>query len=170
VKERILRKSELQEKIDETILRKLEICEPTVDEVASEFLQLHQDLVQEYAYSLAVSHIHTMISNRMKKILATIRGHALQLRLDITFDGLEPESAITFRDANGQIRYVATARATEEHHRRYIELLRDQIRADKKKLKVAEYFYKWLEPVFKKFPGIRTAEAVEILRQEGQAA
>jgi hypothetical protein len=106
----------------------------------------------------------------MKKTLATRKGRALQLRLDMRFGGLEPESALTFRDDHGAIRYVATARATQEHHRRYMALLKEQIEADTARLKVAEWFYAWLEPAFAKNPGITTAEAIALLTPEGQAA
>jgi hypothetical protein len=83
---------------------------------------------------------------------------------------MEPESAITFRDADGAIRYVAMARATAEHHQQYILLLRDQIQADTDRLSAAEMFYAWLEPAFRKHPCITTAEAIEILEPEGQGA
>jgi hypothetical protein len=161
--------SELSRRIDEVILAHLETGEPTADEVSAEVLARYGDLVDEYGRELAVAQVRSIVSDRMKKTLATKKGHALQLRLDMRFGGLEPESALTFRDDSGAIRYVATARATEEHHRRYMALLREQIEADTARLKVAEWFYAWLEPVFASHPGITTAEAIARLAPEGQA-
>ncbi len=123
-------------------------------------------MIREYGYDLAISQIRSIVSGRMKKILATRKGHALQLRLAIKFGNLEPESAITFRDGAGATRYVATARAKAEHHRGYIALLNDQIKADTERLVAAEMFFNWLEPAFRKHPGITTAEAIEILDPE----
>jgi hypothetical protein len=117
-----------------------------------------------------VAQVRSIVSDRMKKTLATRKGRALQLRLDMRFGALEPESALTFRDDRGAIRCLATARATEEHHRRYIALLREQIEADTVRLKVAEWFYARLERAFAKHPGITTAEAIALLAPEGQAA
>jgi hypothetical protein len=151
------------------ILAHLETGEPTADEVSAEVLARYGDLVDEYGRELAVAQVRSIVSDRMKKTLATKKGHALQLRLDIRFGGLEPESALTFRDDRGAIRYVATARATDEHHRRYMALLREQIEADTARLKVAEWFCAWLEPVFAAHPGITTAEAIARLAPEGQA-
>lgn len=155
--------SELSRRIDEVILSHLETREPTAEEVSAEVLERYGDLVDEYGRELAVAQVRSIVSDRMKKTLATRKGRALQLRLDMRFGGLEPESALTFRDDCGAIRYVATARATEEHHQRYIALLKEQIEADTARLKVAEWFYAWLEPVFAKHPGITTAEAILLL-------
>jgi len=148
----------------------LQAGEPTVEEVSESILRDHDSLIRQHGYELAVSQIRCIVCDRMKKILATRKGHALQLRLGLTFGDMEPESAITFRDRAGAIRYVATARATETHHLQYIALLRDQIQADTKRLMAAEMFYAWLEPAFRARPGITTAEAIEILEPEGQAA
>ena len=49
-------------------------------------------------------------------------------------------------------------------------LLHEQIQADTDRLLAAEMFYAWLEPAFRDYPGITTAEAIEILEPEGQAA
>lgn len=162
--------SELSRRIDEVILASLETREPTADEISQEVLGRYSALVMEYGRELAVAQVRSIISDRMKKTLATHRGKALQLKLDMRFGALEPESALTFRDDSGAIRYVATARATAEHHRRYIALLREQIEADTARLKVAEWFYAWLEPAFQQNPGITTAEAIQKLTPEGQAA
>jgi hypothetical protein len=162
--------SELSRRIDEVILAHLETREPTAEEVSAEVLERYGDLVNEYGRELAVAQVRSIVSDRMKKTLATRKGRALQLRLDMRFGALEPESALTFRDDCGAIRYVATARATEEHHRRYIALLREQIEADTVRLKVAEWFYAWLEPAFAKHPGITTAEAIALLAPAGQTA
>ena len=162
--------SELSRRIDDVILTHLETREPTAEEVSQEVLERYGDLVEAYGRELAVAQVRSIVSDRMKKLVATRKGRALQLRLDIRFEGLEPESALTFRDDSGAIRYVATARATEEHHRRYIALLKEQIEADTARLKVAEWFYAWLQPVFAKHPGITTAEAIALLKPEGQAA
>ena len=157
--------SELSRRIDEVILAHLENREPTADEVSQEVLDHYGELVTDYGRELAVAQVRSIVSDRMKKTLATRRGKSLQLRLDMRFGTLEPESALTFRDDSGVIRYVATARATAEHHQRYIALLREQIDADTARLKVAEWFYAWLEPAFRRQPGIRTAEAIEILEK-----
>ncbi len=101
-------------------------------------LERYGDLVDEYGRELAVAQVRSIVSDRMKKTLATRKGRALQLRLDMRFGGLEPESALTFRDDSGVIRYAATARATEEHHRRYMALLKEQIEADTARLKVGK--------------------------------
>ncbi len=160
--------SELSRRIDEVILAHLETREPTADEVSAEVLERYGDLVDDYGRELAVAQVRSIVSDRMKKTLATRKGRALQLRLDMRFGGLEPESALTFRDDSGAIRYVATARATEEHHLRYMALLKEQIEADTARLKVAEWFYAWLEPVFAAHPGITTAEAIALLASETQ--
>jgi hypothetical protein len=162
--------SELSRRIDDVILTHLETREPTAEEVSREVLERYGDLVEAYGRELATAQVRSIVSDRMKKLVATKKGRALQLRLDIRFEGLEPESALTFRDDKGAIRYVATARATEEHHRRYIALLKEQIEADTGRLRVAEWFYAWLQPVFAKHPGITTAEAIALLKPEGQAA
>lgn len=162
--------SELSRRIDEVILAHLETREPTADEVSQEVLERYGDLVEEYGRELAVAQVRAIVSDRMKKTLATRKGKSLQLRLDIRLGALEPESALTFRDDRGAIRYVATARATEEHHRRYIALLREQIEADTARLKVAEWFYAWLEPAFKRHPGISTAQAIQILQGHSSLA
>ena len=162
--------SELSSRIDEVILAHLETREPTADEISREVIERYGDLVMEYGRELAVAQVRSIISDRMKKTLATHRGKALQLKLDMRFGALEPESALTFRDDSGAIRYVATARATADHHQRYIALLREQIQADTARLKVAEWFYAWLEPAFRRHPGITTAEAIALLAPEGQAA
>jgi len=162
--------SELSRKIDDTIVEHLQTGEPTADEVSQDVLAQYDHLIREYGYELAVSQVRNIVSGRMKKILATRKGHALQLKLGVKFGNLEPESAITFRDSAGAIRYVATARATSDHHRQYIQLLREQIQADTDRLLAAEMFYAWLEPAFGKHPGITTAQAIEILEPEGQAA
>jgi hypothetical protein len=162
--------SELSRRIDDVILTHLDTREPTAEEVSREVLERYGDLVEAYGRELAVAQVRSIVSDRMKKLVATKKGRALQLQLDIRFEGLEPESALTFRDDKGAIRYVATARATEEHHRRYIALLREQIEADTARLKVAEWFYAWLQPVFAAHPGITTGEAIALLKPEGQAA
>jgi len=162
--------SELSCRIDEVILAHLETREPTTDEISREVIERYGDLVTEYGRELAVAQVRSIISDRMKKTLATHRGKALQLKLDMRFGALEPESALTFRDDSGAIRYVATARATADHHQRYLALLREQIQADTARLKVAEWFYAWLEPAFRRHPGITTAEAIEVLKPEGEAA
>ncbi|MEN6537180.1 MAG: hypothetical protein ABFD89_26220 [Bryobacteraceae bacterium] len=162
--------SELSQKIDDAIVEHLQSGEPTADEVSQEVLSQYDHLIRQYGYDLAVSQIRSIVSGRMKKILATRKGHALQLRLGMKFGNLEPESAITFRDRAGAIRYVATARATAEHHQRYIELLGEQIKADTERLVAAEMFFSWLEPAFRMYPGISTAEAIAVLEPEGQAA
>lgn len=167
---RKFRDSELSRRIDEVILEYLEKCEPTADEVSSAVLERYGDLVDEYGHELAEKYIRSIVSDRMKKTLATKDGHALQLRLDMHFGDLEPESALTFRDDSGVIRYVATVRATEEHHKRYIALLKEQIEADTARLKVAEWFYAWLKPAFDRHPGITTAEAIALLDPEDRAA
>lgn len=161
--------SELSRKIDDFIVEHLQTGEPTAEEVSQDVLSHHEDLIREYCYELAVSQIRSIVSSRMKKVLATRKGHALQLRLGIRFGNLEPESAITFRDDAGAIRYVATARAKAEHHCGYIALLNDQIKADTERLVAAEMFFNWLEPEFCKHPGITTAEAIEILDPEIRA-
>lgn len=161
--------SELSRKIDDFIVEHLQTGEPTAEEVSQDVLAHHEDLIREYGYELAVLQIRSIVSGRMKKILATRKGHALQLRLGIRFGNLEPESAITFRDDVGAIRYVATARAKAEHHCGYIALLNDQIKADTERLVAAEMFFNWLEPAFCKHPGITTAEAIEILDPESRA-
>jgi hypothetical protein len=162
--------SELSRRIDDVIVAHLETGEPTADEVSQAVLSRHADLVEVYGRELAVAQVRSIVSDRMKKTLATRKGKSLQLRLDIRFGTLEPESALTFRDDSGAVRYVATARATEEHHRRYVALLREQIEADTARLKVAEWFYAWLEPVFRQHPGITTAEAIAVLERKGEAA
>ncbi len=162
--------SELSHRIDDTIVAHLQTGEPTADEVSQDVLAQYDDLIREYGHELAVSQIRSIVSGRMKKILATRKGNALQLRLSIKFGNLEPESAITFRDDAGATRYVATARATSDHHERYIHLLREQIQADTDRLLAAEMFYAYLDPVFRKHPGITTSEAIAILEPEGQAA
>lgn len=160
--------SELSRRIDEVILAHLASREPTAEEVSAEILERYGDLVDEYGRDLAVAQVRSIVSDRMKKTLATQKGRALQLRLDMRFGGLEPESALTFRDDRGAIRYVATARATKEHHRRYIALLKEQIEADTARLKVAEWFYAWLEPIFEKHPRITTAEAIALLAPQAE--
>lgn len=160
--------SELSRRIDDTILAHLEAGEPTADEVSQDVLTQYEDLIREYGHELAVSQIRNIVSDRMKKTLATQKAKSLQLRLDIRFGALEPESALTFRDDSETVRYIATARATADHHRRYIALLHEQIKADTARLKTAEWFYAWLEPAFQKHPGITTAEAIEILAARGQ--
>lgn len=160
--------SELSRRIDDTILAHLETGEPTTDEVSQDVLTQNEDLIREYGHELAVSQIRSIVSDRMKKTLATQKAKSLQLRLDIRFGTLEPESALTFRDDSETVRYIATARATAEHHRRYIALLHEQIQADTARLKTAEWFYAWLEPAFQRHPGITTAEAIEILAARGQ--
>jgi hypothetical protein len=162
--------SELSRKIDDTIVEHLQTGEPTADEVSQDVLTQCDHLIREYGYELAVAQIRSIVSGRMKKILATRKGNALQLRLSVKFGNLEPESAITFRDDAGAIRYVATARATANHHERYLALLREQIQADRDRLLAAEVFYAWLEPAFRENPGITTAEAIEILEPAGRAA
>jgi hypothetical protein len=162
--------SELSRKIDDSIVEHLQTGEPTVDEVSETVIHNYDHLIREHGYDLAVSQIRSIVCGRMKKVLATRKGHALQLRLSLSFGEMEPESAITFRDADGAIRYVAMARATAEHHQQYILLLRDQIQADTDRLSAAEMFYAWLEPAFRKHPCITTAEAIEILEPEGQGA
>jgi hypothetical protein len=162
--------SELSRKIDDTIVAHLQTGEPTADEVSQDVLTQYDDLIREYGHELAVSQIRSIVSGRMKKILATRKGNALQLRLSLKFGNIEPESAITFRDDSGAIRYVATARATAKHHDRYLALLREQIQADRDRLLAAEMFYAYLEPAFCEYPGITTAEAIKILEPEGQAA
>jgi len=162
--------SELSRKIDDTIVAHLQTGEPTADEVSQDVLTQYDDLIREYGHELAVSQIRSIVSGRMKKILATRKGNALQLRLSLKFGNIEPESAITFRDDAGAIRYVATARATAKHHDRYLALLREQIQADRDRLLAAEMFYAYLEPAFREYPGITTAEAIRILEPEGQAA
>lgn len=162
------RESELSRKIDDSIVQHLETGEPTVEEVSEAVLQKYDDLIREHGYELAVSQIRNIVCGRMKKILATRKGHALQLPLTLSVGFAEPESAITFRDASGAIRYVATARATEQHHTNYLALLREQIRADSDRLIAAEMFFAWLIPVFRTQPGITTADAIRILApQEG---
>ena len=155
--------SDLSRKIDDTIVQHLETGEPTAEEVSQDVLTQYGDLIREYGHELAVSQIRSIVSGRMKKILATRAGNALQLKLSLKFGDLEPESAITFRDDAGDIRYVATARATADHHERYLTLLRVQIQADRDRLLAAEMFYAWLEPAFHKRPGMTTAEAIELL-------
>jgi len=162
--------SELSRRIDDTILTHLETGEPSADEVSQDVLTQYEDLIREYGHELAVSQIRSIVSDRMKKTLATQKAKSLQLRLDIRFGTLEPESALTFRDDSETVRYIATARATAEHHRRYIALLHEQIQADTARLKTAEWFYAWLEPAFRDHPGITTAEAIEILEPAGQPA
>jgi len=162
--------SELSRRIDDTILAHLENGEPTADEVSQDVLGLYADLVGVYGHELAEAQVRSIVSDRMKKTLATKKGKSLQLRLDIRFGSLEPESALTFRDDVGTVRYVATARATADHHQRYIALLHEQIQADTARLKTAEWFYAWLERAFRKHPGITTAAAIEILEPEGQPA
>ena len=162
--------SELSRKIDDTIVEHLQTGEPTADEVSQDVLTQCDHLIRKYGYELAVAQIRSIVSGRMKKILATRKGNALQLRLSVKFGNLEPESAITFRDDAGAIRYVATARATANHHERYLALLREQIQADRDRLLAAEVFYAWLEPAFMKYPGITTAQAIDILEPEGRAA
>jgi hypothetical protein len=155
--------SELSRRIDDAILAHLEAGEPTADEVSQDVLTRNDDLIREYGHELAKAQVRSIISDRMKKTLATKKAKSLQLRLDIRFGTLEPESALTFRDDSGAVRYVATARATAEHHKRYIALLHEQIEADTARLKAAEWFYAWLEPAFRQHLGITTAEAIEIL-------
>jgi hypothetical protein len=162
--------SELSRRIDDTILAHLETGEPTADEVSQDVLGLYAGLVGEFGHELAESQVRSIVSDRMKKALATKRGKSLQLRLNIRFGTLEPESALTFRDDVGTIRYVATTRATADHHQRYIALLQEQIRADTARLKTAEWLYAWLEPAFRNNPGITTAAAIEILEPEGRPA
>lgn len=155
--------SELSRRIDDTILAHLETGEPTADEVSQDVLTQYEELIREYGHELAVSQIRSIVSDRMKKTLATQKAKSLQARLDIRFGALEPESALTFRDDSKTVRYIATARATAEHHRRYIALLHEQIHADTARLKAAELFYAWLEPAFQRHPGITTAEAIAVL-------
>ena len=162
--------SELSQRIDDTILAHLEAGEQTADEVSQDVLSRYGSLVEQYGHELAKAQVRGIVSDRMKKTLATKKGKSLQLRLGIKFGALEPESALTFRDDSGAVRYVATARATEEHHKRYIALLHEQIRADTARLKSAEWFYAWLEPAFRQHPGITTAEAITVLDPAGQAA
>jgi hypothetical protein len=162
--------SELSRRIDDTILAHLETGEPTAEEVSQDVLGLDADLVGEYGHELAEAQVRSIVSDRMKKTLATKKGKSLQLRLDIRFGTLEPESALTFRDDAGTVRYVATARATAHHHQRYIALLHEQIQADTARLKTAEWFYAWLEPAFRDNPGITTAQAIDILEPAGRAA
>ncbi|MCC6394014.1 MAG: hypothetical protein IT167_25680 [Bryobacterales bacterium] len=158
--------SELSRRINEAILTHLETSEPTTEEISQEVLDQYGDLVMEYGRDLAEAQIRSIVSDRMKKTLATRRENALQLKLNFRFGDLDPESAMTFRDDAGAVRYVATARATADHHRRYIALLHEQIESDQARLKVAEWFYAWLEPAFRQHPGITTAEALEILDPE----
>ena len=160
------RESELSRKIDDSIVLHLETGEPTVEEVSEAVLHDYDDLIREHGYELAVSQIRSIVCGRMKKILATRKGHALQLRLGLSFGEAEPESAITFRDADGAIRYVATARATEQHHLKYLSLLREQIVADTSRLIAAEMFYAWLQPAFESHPAITTADAIRVLAPE----
>ena len=162
--------SELSHRIDDTILAHLEAGEPTADEVSHDVLNRYGDLVGQFGHELAMAQVRSIVSDRMKKTLATKKGRSLQLRLDIRFCALEPESALTFRDDSGTVRYVATARATSDHHKRYIALLHEQIQADTARLKAAEWFYAWLEPAFRQHPGVTTAEAIAIVEPEGRAA
>ena len=162
--------SELSRRIDDTIVEHLQTGEPTVDEVSQDVFRRYDDMIREHGYDLAVSQIRSIVSGRMKKILATRKGNALQLNLSLKFGDFEPESAITFRDDAGATRYVATIRATAVHHERYLALLREQIQADRDRLLAAERFYAWLEPVFRNHPGITTAEAIAMLNPTNNAA
>ena len=162
--------SELSGHIDDTILAHLETGEPSTDEVSQAVLDRYADLVAKYGIELAMAQVRSIVSDRMKKALATKKGKSLQLRLEIRFGTLEPESALTFRDDTGTVRYVATARATASHHQRYIALLHEQIQADTARLKAAEWFYAWLEPAFSEYAGITTAEAIAILSPTQNAA
>ena len=162
--------SELSRKIDDTIVEHLQTGEPTVDEVSQDVLTHYDHLIREHGYELAVSQVRSIVSGRMKKILATRKGNALQLNLSLKFGDFEPESAITFRDDDGATRYVATTRATAVHHERYLALLREQIQADRDRLLAAERFYAWLKPAFRDNPGITTAEAIAVLNPKNNAA
>jgi len=73
--------SELSRKIDDTIVEHLQTGEPTADEVSQDVLTQYDVLIREYGHELAVSQIRSIVSGRMKKILATRKGNALQLRL-----------------------------------------------------------------------------------------
>lgn len=162
--------SELSQRIDDTILAHLETGEPTTDEVSQDVLTRYGNLVGQYGHELAKAQVRSIVSDRMKKTLATKKGKSLQLRLGIKFGTLEPESALSFRDDSGTVRYVATARATAEHRERYIALLHEQIQADTARLKAAEWFYAWLDPAFRQHPGITTAEAITFLDPAGRVA
>jgi hypothetical protein len=161
--------SELSRRIDDTILAHLETGEPTADEVSQDVLSRYADLIRDYGHELATAQVRSIVSDRMKKTLATKKGRSLQLRLDIRFGTLELESAISFRDDSGTVRYVATARATADHHQRYIALLHEQIQADTARLKTAEWFYAWLAPAFREHPGITTMEAIRLLSPQAAA-
>jgi hypothetical protein len=158
--------SELSHRINETIIMHLESGEPTAREISQDVLAKYPILIRQFAYELAESKIFDIVSDRMKKQIATQKGGALQLKLPIEIAALQPETAISFRDNSGVIRYVAIIRATAEHHRRYIVLLREQIQADTNRLRTEEMFYAWLEPVFRSNPGITTAEAIDILNEQ----
>jgi hypothetical protein len=153
--------SELSRYIDDSIVKHLQTGEPTAEEISQDVLARHEDLIREYGYELAVSGVRRIVSSRMKKILATHNADALQLKLGTGFGNLEPESAISFRDDAGAIRYVATARAKAEHHRGHIALVNERIKAYTERLAVAEMFFNWLEPAFRNHPDITTAEAIE---------
>ena len=158
--------SELSHRINDTILMHLESSEPTAHEISQDVLTKYPILVRQFAYELAESKIFDIVSDRMKKLIATQKGGALQLKLPMEIAALQPETAITFRDNSGVTRYVAIIRATAEHHRRYIVLLREQIQADTNRLRTEEMFYAWLEPAFRDHPGITTAEAIDIKNEQ----
>ena len=70
--------SELSRRIDDTILAHLEAGEPTADEVSKDVLTQNDDLIREYGHELAKAQVRSIVSDRMKKTLATKKAKSPQ--------------------------------------------------------------------------------------------
>jgi hypothetical protein len=132
--------------------------EPTSREVADQVIADYETEIREMGFDLGKAHIYELASKCMKTALSTVGGGE-QFALPFDLPGVP--SAISF-PCGDVIRYVAIARATEDHLFAYIGILQEQIAADKRKLEAVQTLHDRLADVFAANPGINVAAAATL--------
>jgi hypothetical protein len=132
--------------------------EPTSRDVSDTVIRENEELIREHGFLLGCRTIRALTVALMKEVVDV--SNAQQFALPFDFKDLP--GAITFIK-DGKTHYVLTYRAQEEHLASYQQILRDQIRADTKKLRAAEKLHDMLKPIFDQNPGISVREACALL-------
>lgn len=154
--------ADLRQVIDRTIARFYAYTKPTAHEVGTAVIAENPGLISELGANLAAAHVYSLVSDRMKISVST--DGEQQLKLDIPIAHLS--AAISF-PSEKEIRFVRLDRATWPEMQAHMELLRDQIVNDQRRLHAFEILSDMLGPIMETTSEMTVGEAYKIYNRRG---
>ena len=126
---------ELTRIVDAMVVAQLKAGPTTLEEILQSVKVRCNPEIREYIADLGDGHLRKMILDRVETAAAS--EPELQLELPPWLEDMWPEGVLFFRGDDGDVRYIATAKATAEHLRAHIEFLEERMSVNRQRLLAA---------------------------------